>query len=55
MSPAQALYFPAQLEVATDLFVIEDAEAIDDSHGAADHLDDFIGVVGLNQVLRTEC
>src|SRR5664280_3431833 len=44
--PAETFHFAAEFEVPLDLFVVEDAEAVDDSHGAAGHLDDFIGVEG---------
>ena len=35
MTPAEALHLTAQLEVPADLGVVEDAEAVDDGHGAA--------------------
>ena len=54
MPSPESLHLAAEFEVAFDFFVAEDAEAIDDSHRAADHLDDFIGVEGQNIVLRTE-
>ena len=41
---AQALDLAAEFEVALDLFVIEDAEAVDDRDGAAGHPDDLRGV-----------
>jgi len=44
MASAEALHLAAELKIAFDLFVVEDAEAVDDGDGAADHLDHFIGV-----------
>ena len=46
MPSPESLHLAAELEVALDLFIVEYPEAIDDSDGAADHLDDFIGVEG---------
>lgn len=44
MSAAEALDFAAQLEVAADGGVVQDAETVDDGHGAAGHFDDLVGV-----------
>jgi hypothetical protein len=46
MAAAEALHLAAEFEIAFDLFVVKDAEAVDDGDGVADHFDDFIGVEG---------
>ena len=46
MPPAEAFHFAVEFEIAPDLFVGEDAEAVNDGDGAAGHLDDFIGIEG---------
>jgi len=42
VAAAETLHLAAEFEIALDLFVVEDTEAIDDSHRATDHFDDFI-------------
>ena len=44
VAAAQAFDFAAQFEVAADGGVVEDAEAVDDGHGAAGLGDDGVGV-----------
>lgn len=51
MPPSKAFDLTTQFKVAADGGVVEYAEAIDDGHRAAGHLDHFIGVEGLNIVL----
>ena len=46
MPTAEALYFAAQFEIAADVGVVEDAEAIDYGDGAAGHGDHRIRVDG---------
>ena len=43
MAAAQAFYFASKFKIPSYLFVIEDAEAVDDGHRIACHFDDFIG------------
>ncbi len=46
MATAKALYFAAELEIASDVVVIENTEAVDDGNGAAGHGDHRIRVEG---------
>ena len=44
VAAAQAFHLAAQLEVAADGGVVQDAEAVDDGHGAAGLGDDDVGI-----------
>ena len=44
MAAAEALHLAAEFEIAADLRVVQDAEAVDDGDGAAGHFDDLVGI-----------
>jgi hypothetical protein len=44
VAPAEALDLAAEFEIAADDRIVEDAEAIDDGHGAAGHFDHLVGI-----------
>ena len=46
VASAETLYFAALFKIALDLFVVKNAETVDDGDGAADHGDHSIGIKG---------